>query len=183
MTNYKTRPKTIHLIRHFKVDVKSDKKLFNSKEIDEWVKKYDRSDLEFFDIEAPEHDICFTSSLSRAKRSADYMGLEYESLDLFDEVSTKAFIDTKIGLPIWFWLGVGRVLWVLDLVKKSESRSTSTLRAKKAAKFLIDLKEENVVVITHGFFMILLQRELKKLGFVGEFDSHPQNAKVYSFKS
>ena len=100
-----------------------------------------------------------------------------------DEVSTKAFIDTKIGLPIWFWLGVGRVLWVLDLVKKSESRSTSTLRAKKAAKFLIDLKEENVVVITHGFFMILLQRELKKLGFVGEFDSHPQNAKVYSFKS
>jgi broad specificity phosphatase PhoE len=174
--------KTIHLIRHFKV-LDEKRRFYNSKEIDEWVKRYDISDLEFIEVAVPKHTLSFTSSLSRAKRSADYLGLEYDSLPLFDEVSTKAFIDTKLRLPIWLWLGLGRILWMLDLVKKSENRSISVKRAKEAATFLIDLKEKDIVVVTHGFFMILLQRELKKSGFKGEFDSHPKNAKVYTFKS
>jgi hypothetical protein len=57
--------KTIHLIRHFKVDVKSDKKLFNSKEIDEWVKEYDNSDLEFLDLTIPKHDVVYDFTSKR----------------------------------------------------------------------------------------------------------------------
>ena len=172
---------TIHLLRHFKVLDDSDKKYFSSKEIDAWVEAYDEAPLDYHDIDLPEVESVYTSALLRAKRSADFLALSYESKALFNEVETKAFLTTSWRFPKLLWLVVGRSLWMLDLVTKSESKTEAHRRAKEAVDFILTQPKGSIMIVTHGFFMLLLAKELKLRGFKGKMDRHPKNAKLYTF--
>ena len=173
--------KQITLLRHFRVKDSCEKKLFSSAELDEWVDLYDTYDLDYNDVSFESSQKVYTSALSRAKRTADYLGLNYKEDAIFNEVSTKAFIKTSWRFPKFLWLATGKILWLFNLMKLSESKKEVLQRASDAADIMIDSKEETIMIVSHGFFMLVLARELKKRGFLGEIDKHPKNGKIYTF--
>lgn len=175
--------KKIYLLRHFKVIDGCDKRVFNSHEIDVWVDRYDTFDLDFFGVELPHIDEVFTSELSRAKRSAQYLNLTYKSTDLLNEVSAKAFIDTKFKFPKMLWLLIGRMYWSFGWVKRSEKREETYERAKEVVDLLLKSNSKSIMTISHGFFMHIIAKELKKRGFNGIIDNHPKNGKIYMFSN
>jgi broad specificity phosphatase PhoE len=173
--------KEITLLRHFRVKDDCPKKYFSSTEIDRWVQRYDTFALDYHDIALPLVDKVYTSALSRAKRSAKYLDLDYEESALFNEVSAKAFVDTSLKLPKSLWLFLGRVYWTMGWVKRSESKAETYARASEAVEILLALKEERILVLSHGFFMIVLAKELQRRGFRGALDRYPKNGKLYTF--
>ncbi len=174
--------KQITLLRHFRVKDSCEKKLFSSYEIDTWVDLYDTYDLDYHDVFFTHPQKVYTSALSRAKRTAQYLGLEYEETALLNEVSAKAFVDTKWRFPKLLWLAVGRVYWSSGRVKRSESKEETFQRARDVVGIMIDSDDASIMIVSHGFFMRVLAKELKERGFVGEMDSHPKNGKPYLFK-
>lgn len=167
----------IYLLRHFKVK-DSSKKWLNSQEFNAWVKDYDNFDIEYIDIDIPKDiDNIYVSSQNRAVKTAKYLKLSYYESDLLVEVGVQAFVDTKCRFPTWFWLFMGRLLWYCNLTPY-ENRD---LTLKRVDKFLknIDL-DKNILIITHGFFMKLLVKQLKKSGFDGTISINPKNGTIYN---
>ena len=158
-----------------------EKKFFSSSEIDAWVDLYDTYALDYHDVFVTPSQKVYTSALSRAKRTAEYLELEYEENALLNEVSAKAFIDTSWRFPKWLWFLVGRIYWATGRVKKSESKAETLKRASAVVDIMIASKEETIMIVSHGFFMWVLAKEFKKRGFVGEIDKHPKNGKPYTF--
>ncbi len=167
----------IYLLRHFKVKDISKNRL-NSAEFNDWVKDYDNFELEYIDIDIPKDiDDIYVSSQNRATKTAVYLNLTYQTSELLAEVGVKAFIDTNLKLPKWLWLSVGRVLWYFDFTS-SENRSDTKSRINDFVS-QTDF-EKNILIISHGFFMIFFIKKLKSLGFTGDVDVRVKNAKVYT---
>jgi len=174
--------KEITLLRHFRVKDSCEKKLFSSDEIDRWVDLYDTYDLDYHDVLFTHPQKVYTSALSRAKRTAEFLDLEYEEITLLNEVSAKAFVDTKWRFPKLLWFAVGRVYWSSGRVKKSESKEETFQRARDVADIMIGSDDVSIMIVSHGFFMRVLAKELRERGFEGEMDRHPRNGKPYLFR-
>ncbi len=174
--------KEITLLRHFRVKDACEKRLFSSSEIDAWVELYDKYDLDYHDIFFVPPQKVYTSALSRAKRTAEFLGLDYEENALLNEVSAAAFIDTKWRFPKLLWLMLGRLYWSSGKVKKSETKKETYARARKVIDSMIAADESSIMIVSHGFFMRVLAKELKERSFIGEMDRHPKNGKPYRFK-
>ncbi|MEJ6950513.1 hypothetical protein [Natronospora cellulosivora (SeqCode)] len=106
----------IGIIRHFKV-VDSSKFLMTSNEFKEWIKKYDEFDIKHNTIcnfNPKEWGVCYTSTLSRAYKTADniYKGKIIKT-DLLNEVAIAPFTKNNIILTNHLWLSIGRVLFKL----------------------------------------------------------------------
>lgn len=143
---------------------------------------YDTYELDYHDVSFASPDKVYTSALSRAKGTAEHLGLEYEENALLNEVSAKAFVDTKWRFPKMLWLAVGRIYWSSGKVKKSESKEETFQRARDVVDIMIGSGDASIMIVSHGFFMRVLAMELRERGFEGEMDSHPKNAKPYLFK-
>lgn len=172
----KTTMQNIYFLRHFKVKDSSSNWL-NSKEFEKWVKDYDSFELQYSDIVLPKDiDKIYVSSQNRAIKSADFLNLDYEINDLLVEVPIKSFIDTKFKLPKWLWLFVGRLTWFFNF-KQIETKNETD---KRVEKFIQNLDmSNNILIISHGFFMMLLVKKLKKIGYNGDISKKMRNGKVY----
>ena len=75
-----------------------------------------------------------------------------------------AQIGSKIKLPLIFWNILGSLQWLFNSSKQEGIKANK----ERAEKFCDDLiyKGEDAILITHGFFMIILLKELKKRGFI-----------------
>lgn len=166
----------IYFLRHFKVK-DSSKSWLNSDEFDNWVKDYDTFELEYSDIVLPKNiDKIYVSSQNRAIKSADFLNLDYEINDLLVEVPIKSFINTKFKLPKWLWLFLGRVAWFLNFKQNETKKETN----KRVEYFIQNLDMTgNILIISHGFFMMLLVKKLKKIGYTGNISTKMSNGKVY----
>lgn len=166
----------IYLFRHFKVKDSSSSWL-NSDEFDNWVKDYDTFKLEYTDIVLPKNiDKIYVSSQNRAIKSANFLNLDYEINDLLVEVPIKSFINTKFKLPKWLWLFIGRATWFLNLTKNENRKQTT----KRVETFISDIDlNNNILIISHGFFMMLLVKKLKNVGYTRNISSKMSNGKVY----
>lgn len=166
----------IYFLRHFKVK-DSSKSWLNSDEFDNWVKDYDTFELEYSDIVLPKNiDKIYVSSQNRAIKSANFLNLDYEINDLLVEVPIKSFINTKFKLPKWLWLFVGRASWFLNFKQNETKKETN----KRVEYFIQNLDmTANILIISHGFFMMLLVKKLKKIGYTGNISTKMSNGKVY----
>jgi len=171
--------KNIYLLRHFKVQDKTTKKL-NSHEFDKWVDNYDIYNLQYLDINLPKIDKVFVSSQNRAIKTAQYLKQDFTTLDELVEVEAKAFISTNYKFSKSFWLIIGRLLWYFNL-SKSEKKEDTIQRAKKIVKMLENDDSQNIMIISHGLFLKILQKELKSSGYSGKIDLKPNNGVVYRF--
>jgi len=166
----------IYFLRHFKVKDNS-KSWLNSEEFNQWVKSYDTFELEYNSVVLPKNiDKIYVSSQNRAIKSADFLNLNYKINDLLVEVPIKSFIYTRFKLPKWLWLFVGRLAWFFNL-KQLETKEETNERIENFIQNL-DMNS-NILIISHGFFMILLLKKLKKIGYRGDIPRRIGNGKVY----
>lgn len=177
----------IGIIRHFKVNCYK-KPFMTSKEFKEWEKNYNESDVTRNDVELMEikWNKCYSSTLIRAVETAKdvYKG-EIIKTNLIRETVIDPIFESNLKLPYWFWAVSARLAWYFNHNSQEESK-TST---RKKAREFVDLIEnesmndslENILIVTHGFFMYTLQKELKSRGFKGKIVRTPKNGTLYLY--
>lgn len=175
----------IGLVRHFKVITPKINKKLNSSEFNNVMKTYDHSPVRANNtkINSREWDICYASSLMRAAETAKsiYDG-EIILTDLIIEVPLTAFLKTNIPLPNIVWHVGGRIAWFFSCRSQIENISSTKQRINDFVKMIEESGYENISIVSHGFFMKVFIRQLKKRGFVGAIDFAPKNGKLYLFE-
>lgn len=154
----------ITIIRHGKVNMMWPTKC-SASDFDMACAEYDRSALENIDV-APLCDVpgkIYVSKLSRSVQTAEILfpnQKHYEMAEL-GEVPLKSFVDTKKRLPIWMWNILGRVQWYIGSLRQAEKRIDTIQRANRVID-LCECQNEDCILVTHGFFMKVLMKVLKK---------------------
>jgi len=178
----------IGLIRHFKVNY--HKNFFmTSKQFKKWEENYNKSDVIKKDVELMgiKWDKCYSSTLIRAIITAQNVYKEdIVKNDLIRETIIDPIFKSNFKLPYWFWAVSGRLAWYFNHKSQEENK---TITKDKASKFVDVLQNEskkegteNILIVTHGFFMYSLQKELKKRGFIGKLITSPKNGILYLYK-
>ncbi|WP_246320698.1 hypothetical protein [Paenibacillus germinis] len=94
------------------------------------------------------------------------------SVPLFREtelsVPSKEFWGLKLSPSIW--TVILRSLWLSGYSRQCESLSNAKQRAKEASILLVNCakEQESVALVGHGFFNLLIAKELQKKGWKGK---------------
>lgn len=155
----------VSIIRHAKVDMQWPKSC-TSDEFVQACRNYDRAGIvtlqETSDLLSSN---IYTSELIRTQQTAQQLfpSQTYQVDSRLNEVPLTAAFSFKIKLPLVFWNTMGRLQWLFNSSKQEGIRASKL----RAAKFCDDLiyRNEDAILITHGFFMLTLLKELKKKGF------------------
>lgn len=122
----------------------------------EWVKDYDNLPFKDYVFSNKNYDYIITSSLNRAIKSANYYsGKQIIQTPLFDEVKIAPIFKTHKKLPLTFWLFSARLAWLFFHKSQPENILQTIKRAKECKEFLKSFNGD-VLVISHGFFMVVL---------------------------
>lgn len=170
----------ISLIRHGKSQLTENDKI-PSKEFKKWVQKYDFNGV-FEESTYPvgtlekvaAAKVLVTSDLNRSVVSARLLNPKSKIISdpIFreTELPVNPTIFYKMKLKPNTWAIILRLLWFSGYSNKCESLSEAKLRAKKAAQQLIDYANEykSIVLVGHGFFNMLIAKQLKKSGWTGK---------------
>ncbi|TCZ79496.1 histidine phosphatase family protein [Paenibacillus albiflavus] len=176
----------IGIVRHFKVNFKTNRKWMTAKQFNDWVDQYDQAEIDSTNhfTNFIEWDVCLTSDLSRATKTSEiiFKGKTVVSNQL-REIEIKAVVNSKIKLHINLWMILGRIAWFFSHKSQSETKYQTLQRAK----IIIDKIEEDypnskVLVVSHGAFMKVLSKELKCRGYIGELKINPKNGELYLFE-
>ena len=175
----------ILLIRHLKVIAKRPVFL-TATQFDEDRILYDQAEIEAtqFKIKAEDYPVCYVSPVKRAVETAKmiYEGKYIVSEDLIEVRNAGVFLKLT-SLPAFFRSIVGRIAWYFNYIQMPETRLQSESRAKKFISEMLAIEKENTLVVTHGFFMHCLKRELRKNGFRGKVSLFPKNGHPYVFEN
>ena len=150
-----------------------------SEEFDKACVEYDKAPIRHMGYDLPpiSSDNVFISSLSRSRDTAAdlFDNDQLRQTEWIDEVPLKSSFDTKIKLPLWFWNLSGRIQWFINSSRQTEGRLCTQARARKMVDMLCREGSDGVIV-THGFFMHILLREMKRTGFmIGNSHTSYQN--------
>jgi broad specificity phosphatase PhoE len=155
------------IIRHSKVDFVWSKRC-TSKEFDSECDVYDSSPIkETVNIQLLSgYKRIYISELSRSRETAErlYPNGEYTKSGFINEVPLRSSFDTKICVPLWLWNISGRLQWFINSKRQPEGRKQTIERARRSVE-MICRNNEDCAVITHGFFMHILIKEMRKAGF------------------
>ena len=155
------------IIRHAEVDFCWSRRC-SSEKFDSECEKYDHSPIRnvIYSIPQIKYRRIFVSELSRTRDTAKVLFPEetYSETGLINEVPLKSGFDTKMNMPLWFWNLTGRLQWLLNSSRQVEGHRQTRARAKEFVD-LISRDDVDIAVVTHGFFMHTLLREMKEAGF------------------
>ncbi len=130
--------------------------------------RYDRAPIKEISCRIPRigYRRIYVSELSRSRATAErlFPDREYTESGLINEVPLRSAFDTKKKMPLWFWNIAGRLQWFANNHRQPEGRSQTRKRARRFVRFILKEKRD-CAVVTHGFFMHTLLREMKKTGF------------------
>ncbi len=157
----------IVIIRHAKVDFdwngKSTSDMFDSDCIG-----YDGASIKEIKYKIPliEYRRIYISELSRSRETAEILfpDRDYIVSGLINEVPLRSSFDTKKKMPLWLWNSSGRLQWFMNSARQIEGRNKTRERARQFVT-MISNEDTDCAVVTHGFFMHILLREIKKAGF------------------
>ena len=158
----------IIVIRHEKVDMTWDRK-YNSVAYDLACEHYDRCPIAFSDKKYEKiagTEKVYVSGLSRTYETACRLfdGTDFVKTDMLNEVPLRSFKDTERSYPLWVWNFIGRFQWFLGKSRQPESREQTRIRAKGMIK-LLEKRQEDCYLVTHGFYMRVLISELRRCGY------------------
>jgi broad specificity phosphatase PhoE len=172
----------IGLVRHFKVDIAyPEKGLLNKAEIEAWFAAYASADVQYgsIDLGGVEWKKCFSSSMLRAYHTAKhiYKG-EVIKVDVLQELDAMPLLKTSIRWPF--------ILWAIFVRMKFSSSDKVVVAFKKNIQLFVEemLSKNNhdVLIVSHGFVMMCIQKELMSRGFRGKTFGAPANGKLYVFE-
>jgi len=119
--------------------------------------------------------ILVTSDLLRSVQSAQLLAPNKPTISdsVFREVQVPATIRSSVVLRRSTWIVMARVLWLCRAWPGVESRFAARERAGDAARRLEQLADEygSVFLVGHGYFNLLIARELRGRGWDGS--RHP----------
>ena len=170
----------ISLIRHGKSRL-TDNERITYLTFKKWIEKYDNHGV-FEESAYPSatlekvkaSNIMITSDLKRAIESAKCLNPESKVVSdpLFREIALPSMSSkfSTIKLKPNTWAILLRVLWLSGYSVECESITQTKLRARAAARQLIDYAGEyhSVVLVGHGFFNRLIAKELQKKSWRGK---------------
>jgi broad specificity phosphatase PhoE len=170
----------ITLVRHGK-SLWDENKPITCQEFKVWVEKYNCHGV-FEEKSYPSEtleklgiaNIIFTSDLKRAIESAKFLNPNLQTISdsLFRETELPTPLEKLWGLKLnaSIWVVILRCLWFCGYSNECESLKDAKRRAEKASKFLVKCANEhnNVVLVGHGLFNILIGKELRKMGWNGK---------------
>ena len=158
----------IYLIRHGKVDYEWSK-WCNSMEFDKMCFEYDAANIKPIITNtnvAKGVQHLYVSELRRTHETVQalYPTMHFRINPLINEVPLKSAFDSNIKLPLVIWNICGRLQWMLNINRQQEIKRKTIDRATKVIKEL-STKNKNCILITHGFYMHTLIKELKRYGY------------------
>lgn len=108
----------------------------------------------------------YVSSLRRSQETAALLfpQSQVEVTSLLDEVPLNASCQLKIKMPLYFWYATGRWQWLRNHPRQKEG-SRQTRERARCLIAILKKKNQDCLLVTHGFFMQTLKAELKKQGF------------------
>lgn len=175
----------IGIVRHFKVDIKMPR-LANSEEYANLVKKYSESPVleNEVDLKNINWSKCYSSTMKRAIITAEaiFKG-EILKFDHIREVDAAPLFMTNLQLPVKFWDVASRIGWFANHKSQPENKNYTRKQVKEFVDILLQEKEENILVVCHGFLMISLEKELKSRGFKGIRKERPKNGALYVYEN
>lgn len=166
---------SVTVFRHGKV--KANFPMFcTSKEFDEYMDQYDKADI--YPI-GPEYrrspdEALYISTLRRTRlTAAGLFGEEAAEvavpLGIAAEVLMRSFMDLNFPLPTFIWTVMARIQWFNNSERQPETRKVTRQRADALIGELVRRHhkdyENSCTVVSHGFFMAMLYRRLKRKGF------------------
>lgn len=172
----------IGLVRHFGVDC-VHKTLMSPVDFREWAKLYDCSPIKIGNklINQYTWSKCYCSDLPRTVATAQhiYDGNILKS-ELLREVPIAPIFEYNVKFPYIFWTISGRLAWHFSHQSQPETISQTKDRVGRFTSSIIE--EDNVLIVTHGFLMVLIQKELIDRGFLGDTFKMAKHGKVYVFE-
>ncbi|QNG58451.1 histidine phosphatase family protein [Bacillus sp. PAMC26568] len=174
----------IGLIRHFKVKNKPPRKWMTPTELDQWFSDYDTSDIEIGITEpCSEWDICYSSDIFRAEKTAQsiYKG-EIITAEELREIPAYSLFHEKIRLPYFLWMVTVRIAWLFNHKSQLESKINANKRAEAIIDVILSKQNRNILIVSHGGFILFIKRVLLKRGFKGPGIMSPINGKMYVFE-
>ena len=155
------------IIRHAEVDLCWNRQS-TSEVFDADCRRYDSASIKelMYKIPLIEYQRIYISELSRSRDTAKrlFPDQEYIVSELINEVPLRSSFDTKKKVPLWFWNSSGRLQWFINSSRQFEGHKETVERARQFVTMICNENKDSAVV-THGFFMHTLLRELKKAGF------------------
>jgi broad specificity phosphatase PhoE len=175
----------IGLVRHFKVNYSSYSPFYFPGEFRTAMKRYDEADVipAKTDLCKINWELCFASSLKRAAITArTIFKKEIIETDLLREVSLLPFTEKNLKLPWFVWHIGARVAWSKNAASQEETKEETAKRINLIYSKIIETGRENILVVSHGFFMKVFSNFLSKKGFEGKIDPFPRNGQLYLFQ-
>ncbi|WP_019911649.1 histidine phosphatase family protein [Paenibacillus sp. HW567] len=178
---------TIGLVRHFRVAAPPKRAWMSGAQFNEWVSQYEAAEIwQSAECKSSGHvwARCLCSDQSRAISTAR---LIYAGELLFTaklrEVRIAAVPLGGCRLPTACWLILGRIFWSFEHHSQPENRHSVIGRVKDAVDALeCEQKLGNVLAVSHGAFMKLLDRELRRRGYKGKRMINPRNGQLYVYE-
>jgi broad specificity phosphatase PhoE len=175
----------IGLVRHFKVDAPHYSKPINSKEFAESQLVYHQSPIitHPVDLKGIHWQRCYCSTLPRAIKTASLI-FKGETIysDKLVEVEVSPAFHTKRKISFTLWVVLARLAWLFGHNSQIESKRDTNIRCKDIFNLLLSDEDNNILIVSHGFFLHEFAKYLKKNGFKGKIDFAPKNAKLYLFE-
>jgi len=100
------------------------------------------------------------------------------------EVPLSPIYKTNLKLPHRFWCIVARIAWSFQHKSQAETKKDTQKRINEFLHSLDKKLDSNMLIVCHAFFMIILERELKRRGFRRQniSISIPKNGTLYLYK-
>ncbi len=155
------------IIRHGTVDFEWER-TYSSGEFDRACDRYDKAPIirMSYDIPFINAQQIYVSALPRTQDTAKeiFGNKDFICTELINEVPLGSSFNCKIKLPLCFWNITGRLQWFLNIKRQVESRKETRSRGRKFVE-LLNAAGCDSVVVTHGFYMHTLVKEMQKAGF------------------
>lgn len=173
----------VGLVRHFKVKQAYPSGRISAREVEQWFRMYDESEIEEgqSDLGGIEWSRCYSSDMPRAIRTAEILyGPDIHKVPELREIPAPTFT-TSWKLPLLCWALLVRLSWVFN------SRARQDIKDAKARinGFLdeaLSRKDGNVLIVSHAVLMKYIRKELMVRGFRGPNFGHAKNGMLYAFE-
>ncbi len=168
----------ITYLRHSKV-LFTWEAFYNSESFDQACCQYDLSAIKPKSKIEYSGEALYTSQLSRTENTLRSLigNKEIIRLKELNEIPVRSFVDTKVVLPIFIWMLIGRVQWFFNHSRQPEGRRESGRRVNNFLDYL-ESKEQDCLIVGHGFYFVQMIEELKKRKVSGNLHKRLLNEEV-----
>jgi len=177
----------VGLVRHFAVDYECPHRwqLMTPEQFVNWVNEYNKAEVipKKCELNSTVWDKCYSSDLPRAIKTAQALfDGEIVEAKMLREVVIYPPTTKNVKLPLALWLAMGRIAWILSHESQMETKKDFEQRLSGIVEEMILKERGNILLVSHGFLMIFLRKELVKLGFNGPNFKVPCPGKLYIFE-